>query len=144
MKQHIVRFLHAACLCLVASLPSAFAQSGQTATVDLPFGFQLANQQFPAGKYQVTGGPGQAAVLLRGVDSKRAMFILSIPLHSERTRDVSSLVFHRYGNRYFLSEIWLAGSTYGRALPKSTAEREVARSWAESASEAIAFAGPPK
>ena len=38
----------------------------------------------------------------------------------------------------------MAGGTYGRALPKSKAEREVARNGADPASETIALARPPK
>jgi hypothetical protein len=37
------------------------------------------------------------------------------------------LVFHQYGDEYFLTEIWPAGGQTGRALPKSRAERELQR-----------------
>jgi hypothetical protein len=36
------------------------------------------------------------------------------------------LVFHRYGNRYFLSKVWIAGYLQGRELPKSNKEKEQA------------------
>jgi hypothetical protein len=32
-------------------------------------------------------------------------------------------VFHRYGNRHFLSQVWT--HNYGRALPISKAEKEL-------------------
>ena len=148
MKQHIVRFLHAGCLCLAVSLPSAFAQPSQMLTVNLPFAFQVNNQQFPAGKYQVTADAGHAAVLLRSVDCKRAIFSLSTSIQSEKTREVPSLVFKRYDDRYFLSQIWLPGSNHGRGLPASRAEREVAQRWAMSApkpaTEVVASVGPSK
>jgi hypothetical protein len=147
MKQHIVRFLHAGCLCLAVSLPSAFAQTGQPLTVDLPFAFQVNNKQFPAGKYEVKAEAGQPAVLLRSVDCKRAIFSLSAPIQSEKTREVPSLVFQRYDDRYFLSQIWLPGTNRGRGLPASSAERELARRWAMSApktaTEVVAVLGPP-
>jgi len=148
MKQHIVRFLHAGCLCLAVSLPSAFAQTGQPLTVDLPFAFQVNNQQFPAGKYEVKAEAGQAVVLLRSVDCKRAIFSLSTSIQSEKTREVPSLVFKRYDDRYFLSQIWLPGTNSGRGLPTSSAEREVAHRWAMSApkaaTEVVASLGPSK
>jgi hypothetical protein len=146
MKQHIVRFLHAGCLCLAATLPSTFAQSGQPLTVDLPFGFQISGQQFPSGKYQVTASPGQTAVLIRGVDCKRATFSLTNGIQSGTASEKSTLVFHRYGDRYFLSQIWLGGSNSGRVLMTSPAEREVARRLAKStpnsATEVAAVLGP--
>ena len=38
----------------------------------------------------------------------------------------SKLIFNRYGNKYFLSQIWTAGSKSGRELPKSQRETELA------------------
>ena len=147
MKQPIVRFLHAACLCLAVALTSAFAQAGQPLTVDLPFAFQVNNKQFPAGKYNVTAGAGQAVVLLRSVDCKQAMFSLSMPIESKKNHADSTLVFRRYGDRYFLSQIWLRGSNSGRGLSASAAEREVAQRWAKSGpkptTEVVAFLGQP-
>ena len=147
MKQHIVRFLHAGCLCLAVSLPSAFAQPSGMLTVDLPFAFQVNNKQFPAGKYQVKAEAGHAAVLLQGVDCKQAIFSLSTPIQSEKTREVPSLVFRRYDDRYFLSQIWTPGTDSGRSLPASAAEREVAQRWAKSGpkptTEVVAFLGQP-
>lgn len=148
MKQHIVRFLHAGCLCLAVSLPSAFAQLSQRLTVDLPFAFQVNNKQFPAGKYQVETEAGQAVVLLRSVDCKRAIFGLSTPIENGKTRGDSTLVFTRYGDRYFLSQIWQRGSNKGHELRPGAAEREVAQRWAMSApkpaTEVVALAGLPK
>jgi len=147
MKQHIVRFLHAGCLCLAVSLPSAFAQPSQMLTVDLPFAFQVNNKQLPAGKYQVKAEAGHAVVLLRGVDCKQAVLSLTTPIDSKKTRGDSTLVFSRYGDRYFLSQIWVGGSNSGRGLPTSAAEREVAQRWAKSGpkptTEVVAFLGQP-
>ena len=39
--------------------------------------------------------------------------------------DKGKLVFHRYGDQYFLSEVWPAGATTGRVIAKSRAESEL-------------------
>jgi hypothetical protein len=36
------------------------------------------------------------------------------------------LVFHRYGNEYFLSEVWTPGDEWGHRLSKTRREREIA------------------
>ena len=36
-------------------------------------------------------------------------------------------VFHRYGDHYFLVQVWPAGATTGRAIPKSRQELEIER-----------------
>jgi hypothetical protein len=143
MNQRIARFFRAGCLCLAATLPAAFGQSSEMLTADLPFAFQVNNKAFPAGKYRVTAGAGQAAVLLQSVDYKRAIYSLSNAIESGKTREIPTLVFRRYGDRYFLSQIWLPGSNSGRALRMSTSEKEFARSWATPATEAVAVARPP-
>ena len=45
--------------------------------------------------------------------------------------DKTKLVFNRYGNRYFLSEIWVNGATRGHQLPKTCRERELAKDFAQ-------------
>jgi hypothetical protein len=148
MKQHVVRFLHAGCLCLAVSLTSAFAQSSQLLKVDLPFAFEVNNQQFPAGQYRVSVDAGLPAVLLQGVKSKQAMYTISSPIRSEKIREVASLVFTRYNDRYFLSQIWMTGTDTGRKLRPSRTERELVRSWAQSApkpdTKVVAALGPAK
>jgi hypothetical protein len=47
-------------------------------------------------------------------------------LESLKAADKTKLVFRCYGDRYFLSEIWIEGSQTGRKLPKSAHESEVA------------------
>jgi len=37
------------------------------------------------------------------------------------------VLFLRYGNEYFLSEVWPKGGSVGRALPKTRVERELER-----------------
>ena len=148
MKQHIVRFLHAGCLCLAVSLTSAFAQSSQLLTVDLPFAFQVNNQQFPAGHYRVSVEAGHPAVMLQNAESKQSVFSISSPIRSQKIREKASLVFSRYDDRYFLSKIWLTGTDSGRDLPPSRAERELAVRLAKCAAkpgtEVVAVLGPPK
>ena len=148
MKQHIVRFLHAGCLCLAVSLSSAFAQSSQLLMVDLPFAFEVNNQQFPAGKYRVSVEAGHPAVMLQSADRQRATFSISSPVRSQKLREVGALVFSRYNDRYFLSKIWMTGTDSGRDLAPSRTERELIRRLAKSSpkpdTEVVAVLRPPK
>ena len=143
MKQRMVRFLRTGCLCLAATLPAAFGQTSEMMTADLPFAFQVNDKAFPAGKYRITAGSGQAAVLLQSDDYKQAVFSLSNAVYGAKTCEIPTLVFRRYGDRYFLSQIWLRGSDVGRALRISRSEREVARNWSKPSIEAVAVARPP-
>ncbi|HLK62265.1 MAG TPA: hypothetical protein VKU19_02410 [Bryobacteraceae bacterium] len=144
MNQHIAQLLRAGCLCIAVTLPSAFAQPVNKLTVDVPFSFQVNNQQFPAGKYDVKASASETTVLLRSADCKRATFSFSNGIDSAKPHAHSALVFRTYGNQHFLSQILLGGGTGGRSLPMSRAEREYARNWEQSANEAVAVARPPE
>jgi frataxin-like iron-binding protein CyaY len=37
------------------------------------------------------------------------------------------LIFNRYGNKHFLSQVWIAGSNMGRVFRQSRSERELER-----------------
>jgi hypothetical protein len=37
------------------------------------------------------------------------------------------LTFRRYGNTYFLAQVWVSGSAEGREMIKSKAERDLAK-----------------
>jgi hypothetical protein len=39
----------------------------------------------------------------------------------------SKLVFRRYGDEYFLREVWISGAMTGREFPMSRRERQVAQ-----------------
>jgi len=52
----------------------------------------------------------------------------------------TKLVFTRYGDQYFLSEIWMAGTTVGQKLPKSRRERELEIAQNETAQQVVILA----
>ncbi|MGH9627114.1 MAG: hypothetical protein ACRD7E_01945 [Bryobacteraceae bacterium] len=142
MNKRLLRFLQSGCLCLSATIPGAFAQEGQLMTVDLPFEFQVKNERFPAGKYRVTSGSGQTIVRVQSDDHARTLFSHSAGIQRRDAQDAGTLVFKRYGERYFLSQIWLPGSNTGRLLNMSSAEREMARSIVKPATKAVAAIPP--
>jgi hypothetical protein len=107
----------------LASSTGAFAQAGSTMVrVNIPFAFQVGSQQLPAGRYEIKRESSHL-VQLRG-PANAAGFVsmnTAIKLHPA---DHGSVVFHRYGSRYFLSQIWTAGNSDGLECPKTHAEKE--------------------
>lgn len=63
--------------------------------------------------------------------------INSIQSNRESVSDKDKLVFHRYGNQYFLSQFWIHGSSVGFELPKSKAERQISKSLTKPATEIL-------
>ncbi len=89
----------------------------------VPFDFTVGTTTLPAGRYLVSRLDGSAAVIqLRS--SKAGVFLVTQETTSGNRVDHAAMVFHRYGERYFLRQIWVSGSR-GFAMPESQAEREL-------------------
>jgi len=125
MKKQLLTVATVLSLLLVAA--SAFAQSG-TVRANIPFKFVVDKQALPAGEYTLTklGVTGSITAIQRD-GGKEVKLVMPNNLETLKPADKTKLVFRCYGDRYFLSEIWVAGSTLGRKLPKSAHESEVAK-----------------
>jgi hypothetical protein len=106
----------------LASTQSASAQSTGLAEVNIPFAFQTANQTLPAGMYRIDRESG-SVVWLRGPGRANG-FVLMYSAVKTHASNHGSIVFDRSGDKYFLRQIWTAGSTDGLECPKSRAEKE--------------------
>ncbi|HKV62966.1 MAG TPA: hypothetical protein VJO16_13700 [Candidatus Acidoferrum sp.] len=104
------------------------AQADEPMLVNIPFAFVAGNATLPAGEYRVQKMDGNSAVvLIRCSDTSAAAMVLSNATQAKETQTQSKLVFKRYDHRYFLSQVWTAGSLRGREIPKSHAEKEIAQ-----------------
>lgn len=112
------------------ALLAAVSAFGQRLTADIPFEFRLADKVMPAGHYGVTLG-GHGVQGLVSVDcstgSARGFALTSNIGGGDYARNEGRLVFKKYGDTYFLSEIWSPDRTQGSALLKTKTEREMAR-----------------
>ena len=101
---------------------SLVAQSSTPMKVNVPFNFVAGAKTLPAGQYQVqTDGP--SVVWIRSADFKTTLNLIPNSTEDAQMNGVAALKFNRYGDRYFLSQIW-TGSNRGKELPRSRAERE--------------------
>jgi hypothetical protein len=110
---------------LFVLLAPAFAQTA-TVRVSLPFDFAVGQQTLTAGEYRVIVDSRTVRVAPmdgQGIDCGSFAYISPAP-----GQDLSpKLIFHRYGDRYFLSEVWTGDVKRGHKLMVSTTEREYAR-----------------
>jgi len=108
------------------SIESAQAQSNRMRAT-IPFAFYSDEGVLPAGDYDIERlGSGVAKLFNR--DTHAVVVSNTISISNRTSQSVSAkLVFHRYGNDYFLKEMWWEGAADGGALLPSKAERELAR-----------------
>ena len=70
-------------------------------------------------------------LLLQSRDANASIMVNINAAETLKSADKTKLVFNQYGNRYFLSQIWVAGETRGHQLPKTSREKEMARDVAQ-------------
>jgi len=118
---------------LIAAALALFATTAAVAqTVDVkanvPFTFTINRATLPAGEYSLKSMDEQGTALaIRNLNSRTANLVLSSSCRSPKSAGQTRLLFHRYGDHYFLSQIWMEGSDVGRELRPSAEEKEVAK-----------------
>lgn len=114
----------------VLAIPSVYAQTTVALEADIPFDFTVGNSVYSAGAYSLQAHSAPSAMLIQNVDTRNRTLILTHAVRANKPPSEGKLVFHRCGNRYFLSQVWTPGVDTGRELPKSKAEQEMALSYA--------------
>ena len=134
MKRTVVKgFITAALLAMAITVAGVSAQA-QTLqyglTADIPFEFSVSGQKLPAGQYWISRAQqasGDTVLQIRSTDGHSTATRFSIPVVTFHPKKRGQLIFHKYGEQYFLSEVWPAAGERGRAFPKTNAERQLER-----------------
>jgi hypothetical protein len=131
--KRISMMLVAATALLVSTV--AFAQSG-TYSASIPFEFRIGQTIMPAGAYRLSVvAPG--VIALRAVTANANVTAQTAYIDEVRYNDRNPrLVFHRYGEIYFLSQVW--SNTKVHELFVSPTELEFARSAAPTTVKIVA------
>jgi len=109
---------------LLLATTSAYAQTIRL-KADIPFQFVVGETILPSGEYTIRSINTNQVLAISGAGQKSVMFITNA-CGSPRKSAQTKLVFARYGDRYFLSEMWTEGNSTGRKLLKSRGEVGVA------------------
>ena len=121
MKTQILKVLSIASFIVVLTVASASANISEPLKVNIPFAFTVGNQTLPAGAYKVNTVAGKT-LQIRSMDNKQVATIHTNNLRAEQTPGHAKLSFRRYGDRYFLIQVWAPWEGY--EMPRSRAELE--------------------
>ena len=125
MKKRALIMAGLAVLAILAS--TRVAQAQDSIVVNIPFDFAAGNAKLPAGEYTVKMvGPTSSLLLISRTDPGESAFVPSNAASAADIQTETRLIFNRYGERYFLSQVWTAGNRMGRQLLKSEREKEMA------------------
>ncbi len=126
MKKKALVVLAMATLLITASVGFSYSHPfGFGVRADVPFDFVVGTKTLPKGTYTVELHDSIHNVLIVQGQDSGTIFAGSITVSAEDIEDNSpKLIFHRYGDQYFLSQVWNGARLAGQELPKSQQERE--------------------
>lgn len=123
-------------LAFAATVQSAKAQTPSDAvTADIPFDFIVGSKTLPSGRYTVSwvtsDGEGLRIMSQAG---KAAAFRLTNRVSEKSDHPKPRMVFRRYGQQYFLTQVW-TGDSSGRQLRPGKKERDLRNELASNSSK---------
>jgi len=112
-------------LTVVAAAQGAAAQAKRWLVLKAPFAFTVESQQLPAGEYRVQLQDGWLRV--QSTDGKISVNVLTMPVSGKTPEGHGEVVFHQYGEKYFLAQVWTPSHETGRETIESRDEVELAK-----------------
>jgi hypothetical protein len=107
----------------LATLPAA-AKSVNGMRAQIPFDFHVGERLIPAGAYTVKSLTADEQVLRIIGDKGSAATMTNSGTKKGTGKGRARLVFHKYGEQYFLAAVWGADSN-GRTLSETKRERNL-------------------
>lgn len=111
---------------LCAAVATANAQLIYPVRAKIPFDFSMGDKKLQAGQYTFSRlSPDSKIMLVSSVDANTSVFQSTFRTQVLTAKNESKLVFHRYGDQYFLEQIWTNGQQAGTQVPESRSERTI-------------------
>jgi len=133
MKKQGLRTFTMLSLVLMLTAISVAAQSARSKITNIPFDFIVGQKTLPAGEYTVE--PNRRDFdnvwLIQSREGNASVLIATMTVRANQSQEETKLVFRKYGDQYFLSQIWTPGGNTGRELVMTRSERELAKNGIE-------------
>ncbi|MFY9553080.1 MAG: hypothetical protein WAV20_10485 [Blastocatellia bacterium] len=125
---------------LATVFASAQAQSDRLIAAKVPFNFVIKDKALPAGEYLFALAQlgGADAVKIQSADGRITAFVPIRSANAKASQAEPKLIFNRYGDQYFLSQIYGLEESATQRLAKPRAEDRLATSTTERSKVSIA------
>jgi hypothetical protein len=113
-------------LTLLPTMAAAQMQPDSKLVAQVPFDFMIGGKIVPAGQFSVQrAAPGSIALVMRNRDAKVSVLCNAARDERKTPAATNTLVFNKYGHRYFLAQVKVEGSNVVYELPQGRAEAEL-------------------
>jgi hypothetical protein len=128
MKNQVLKIFSMLSLAVTLAGAAVYANPAGPVRANIPFDFSVGNKTLPAGVYTFAPTTTPALLLIRREDGRTGALIQTQGVQARREQAQTKLVFRRYGDHYFLAQLWTAGDSNGLELWKSRTERDLIKS----------------
>lgn len=127
MKRHVYTTAILILFFVLIGFSSANAQTRFTANI--PFNFNVGGETLRAGHYSISfiNTASDKRVLQLVPSAGGAALLIQTIGDVGNRKETATLVFNRYGNRYFFAQVWLPADGIGMHVPKSKYEKRIIR-----------------
>ncbi|HXI90929.1 MAG TPA: hypothetical protein VNO24_13005 [Blastocatellia bacterium] len=139
MKKQAHSILIIAVLLATVSI-SVAAQSDRLIVANVPFNFVTKDKALPAGEYvfELVQLGGSDAVKIQSADGHITVYVPTRSAKAKVSQAEAKLVFNRYADQYFLSQVCGLEDSTTQQLAKPRAEDRLAKTEAEKKNVSIA------
>ncbi|MGH9844512.1 MAG: hypothetical protein ACREEM_37800 [Blastocatellia bacterium] len=128
MKKQALKIFSMLSLAVALAAVAVYANPASSPLkANIPFDFSVGDKTLPAGAYTVTPLTMPGVLRIRSEDGRGRVLVQTQGLQARPDQDQTKLVFRRYGDQYFLAQVWTAGDSNVRELQKSRTERELVK-----------------
>lgn len=121
-----MKWISVVMLMMIAAVAAAQIPATERITAQVPFTFVVANHVVPLGEYVIQrADPSGRVLMIRSPGARIDLFAAASMQKDETMSQADSLVFHRYGNRYYLVGVKLGDSRVIYSLKPSAFEEEL-------------------
>jgi hypothetical protein len=136
--RHLLSLFAGLVLALTIGATKAKAQIIGDIAVKVPFQFYAGNTKLPAGEYRihVLDDSGLTMMEITSADGSTSALFQVEETDAKDTPTKSELIFNKYGDQYFLADLFDEGESSGSEVLKSRYEQRISKN-AEQAQEHV-------
>lgn len=129
MRKHLMSLFVLLGLTLVVGERKADAQIVGQIVADIPFQFHAGDSDLPAGKYTIAmlDNSNLSLMEIRSEDGHTAALLRVEQEQAETVPAKTELIFTKYGDQYFLSELFDEGNEDGSKVGESNYEKKLSK-----------------
>ena len=126
MNKHILWLTVILMAVFSSAAVSTQAQTNYGLRANVPFDFAVGDKTFSAGKIAARGEASSYALSISNRDEGQHVLRLARRLPDGRSSDRPKLIFRKYGNQYFLAQVWIRSNS-GWEIPRSKSQKAIER-----------------